>query len=42
MVLDAIALLEQLPAGHELAMAYANLSQRRMVVDDAREAAAWG
>ncbi len=31
---DAIALLEQLPAGRELAMAYANLSQRRMVVEE--------
>jgi DNA-binding CsgD family transcriptional regulator/tetratricopeptide (TPR) repeat protein len=41
LVLDAIALLEQLPAGHELAMAYANLSQRRMVVDEPGEAAAW-
>ena len=42
LVLDAIGLLEQLPPGHELAMAYANLSQRRMVVDDTEEAAAWG
>jgi DNA-binding CsgD family transcriptional regulator/tetratricopeptide (TPR) repeat protein len=42
LMLDAIELLEQMPAGHELAMAYANLSQRRMVVDDAGEAAAWG
>jgi DNA-binding CsgD family transcriptional regulator/tetratricopeptide (TPR) repeat protein len=42
LVLEAIELLEQLPAGHELAMSYANVSQRRMVVDDATEAAAWG
>jgi DNA-binding CsgD family transcriptional regulator/tetratricopeptide (TPR) repeat protein len=42
LVLEAIELLEQLPAGHELAMAYANISQRRMVVDDAAEAMAWG
>jgi DNA-binding CsgD family transcriptional regulator len=40
--LEAIELLEQLPAGHELAMAYANVSQRRMVVDDIGEAVAWG
>ncbi len=42
LMLEAITLLEQLPAGHELAMAYANLSQRRMVVDDAAEAIASG
>ena len=42
LVLDAIGLLEGLPPGHELAMAYANLSQRRMVVDDTEEATAWG
>jgi tetratricopeptide (TPR) repeat protein len=39
---DAIALLEQLPAGRELAMAYANFSQRRMVVEEYDEAIAWG
>jgi DNA-binding CsgD family transcriptional regulator/tetratricopeptide (TPR) repeat protein len=39
---QAIELLERLPAGRELAMAYANLSQRRMVVDDAAEAVEWG
>jgi DNA-binding CsgD family transcriptional regulator/tetratricopeptide (TPR) repeat protein len=42
LVREAIALLERLPAGHELAMAYANVSQRRMVVEDAAEAVAWG
>ncbi len=39
---DAIELLEQLPPGHELAMAYANFSQRRMVVEDYDETVAWG
>jgi DNA-binding CsgD family transcriptional regulator/tetratricopeptide (TPR) repeat protein len=38
----AIEMLEQLPAGRELAMAYANLSQRRMVTEDTAEAVAWG
>ena len=42
LVVQAIELLERQPAGHELAMAYANLSQRRMVVDDAVEAVEWG
>ena len=41
-VLEAIDVLERLPAGHELAMAYGNISQRRMVVQDAVEAVAWG
>lgn len=41
-VLEAIEVLERLPAGHELAMAYGNLSQRRMVVADVAEAVAWG
>jgi DNA-binding CsgD family transcriptional regulator/tetratricopeptide (TPR) repeat protein len=40
--LQAVELLERLPAGHELAMAYGNVSQRRMVVEDAEAAAAWG
>ena len=40
--LEAVELLERLPAGHELAMAYGNVSQRRMVVDDAEAAVAWG
>jgi DNA-binding CsgD family transcriptional regulator/tetratricopeptide (TPR) repeat protein len=42
LVLEAIRLLERLPAGHQLAMAYANVSQRRMVVEDDAEAVAWG
>jgi DNA-binding CsgD family transcriptional regulator len=42
LVLQAIELLERLPAGHELAMAYANHSQRRMVVDDGAAAIEWG
>ncbi len=40
--IEAVRLLEQLEPGHELAMAYANLSQRRMVVDDAAAAVRWG
>ena len=40
--LEAVEALERLPAGRELAMAYGNLSQRRMSVEDAEEAAAWG
>jgi ATP/maltotriose-dependent transcriptional regulator MalT len=39
---EAIELLEQLAPGHELAMAYANFSQRRMVVGAYDEAVAWG
>ena len=39
---DAVELLEALPAGHELAMAYNTVSQRRMVVDDDDAAIAWG
>jgi DNA-binding CsgD family transcriptional regulator/tetratricopeptide (TPR) repeat protein len=42
LVLEAIEVLERLPAGHELAMSYANLSQRRMVVQEETEAVAWG
>jgi ATP/maltotriose-dependent transcriptional regulator MalT len=42
MALEAVELLERLQAGHELAMAYANVSQRRMVVGDVEEAVAWG
>jgi DNA-binding CsgD family transcriptional regulator/tetratricopeptide (TPR) repeat protein len=42
LVLEAIEVLERLPAGHELAMSYANISARRMVVEDAVEAVAWG
>jgi hypothetical protein len=36
--LEAVSLLEALPPGHELAMAYGNLSQRRMVCEDTAEA----
>jgi DNA-binding CsgD family transcriptional regulator len=39
---EAVALLERLPPGHELAMAYANVSQRRSVVEDTDGALAWG
>ena len=42
MALEAVELLERVPPGHELAMAYGNVSQRRMVVDDADAAAVWG
>ena len=38
----AVVLLEQLPPGHELALAYCNVSQRRMVVQDAKGADKWG
>jgi DNA-binding CsgD family transcriptional regulator/tetratricopeptide (TPR) repeat protein len=39
---EAVALLEQLEPGHELAMAYGNASQRRMVIQDTDGAVAWG
>jgi DNA-binding CsgD family transcriptional regulator/tetratricopeptide (TPR) repeat protein len=42
LVLEAIEVLERLPAGHELAMSYANVSQRRMVVQEETQAVAWG
>lgn len=38
----AVELLERRPAGHELAMAYGNVSQRRMVVEDGEAAEEWG
>src|SRR6266403_1040733 len=38
---EAVALLERLPAGRELASAYANLSQVSMNAEDAEGAAAW-
>ncbi|HEY7278903.1 MAG TPA: AAA family ATPase [Trebonia sp.] len=38
----AVATLEPLPPGHELAMAYSNLAQLRMLADDASEAVRWG
>jgi DNA-binding CsgD family transcriptional regulator/tetratricopeptide (TPR) repeat protein len=40
--LAAVALLEQLPPGHELAMAYNTVAQRRAVVEDHPAAHAWG
>jgi DNA-binding CsgD family transcriptional regulator/tetratricopeptide (TPR) repeat protein/type II secretory pathway predicted ATPase ExeA len=39
---EAIALLETLPPGPELAMAYSNLSQLRMNAEDSEGAVAWG
>jgi DNA-binding CsgD family transcriptional regulator/tetratricopeptide (TPR) repeat protein len=42
LALSAVALLEGLPPGHELAMAYGNVSQRRMVVEDLAAATEWG
>jgi DNA-binding CsgD family transcriptional regulator/tetratricopeptide (TPR) repeat protein len=40
--LHAVDLLEGLEPGHELAMAYANVSQRRMVVEEHEAAIEWG
>ena len=40
--MEAVELLEQLPPGHELAMAHGNVSQRRMVVEDLEAAIAAG
>lgn len=42
LALAAVELLEQRSPGHELAMAYGNVAQRRMVVEDAEAAATWG
>ena len=39
---EAVERLERLSPGHELALAYANMSQRRMVVEDVAGAIAWG
>ncbi len=39
---EALALLEPQPPGHELAMAYGNVAQRRMVLDDLEGARFWG
>ena len=39
---QALALLELLPPGRELAMAYSNMSQLRMLGGDFDEAVAWG
>jgi ATP/maltotriose-dependent transcriptional regulator MalT len=38
----AVELLEQLPPGRELAMAYGNVAQLRMIGEDNDEAVAWG
>jgi len=40
--LEAVDLLERGPPGHELAIAYGNISQRRMVVDERDAAIEWG
>src|SRR5581483_9507190 len=42
LALTAVRQLERLSPGHELAMAYGNISQRRMVVSDLEQARAWG
>jgi DNA-binding CsgD family transcriptional regulator len=39
---EAIAILERLPPGSELAMAYSNMSQLCMLSEDCREAVQWG
>jgi DNA-binding CsgD family transcriptional regulator/tetratricopeptide (TPR) repeat protein len=39
---EAVDLLERLPPGHELAMAYGNVSQRGMAMGDLDRAVAWG
>jgi DNA-binding CsgD family transcriptional regulator/tetratricopeptide (TPR) repeat protein len=39
---EAVTLLEALPPGHALAMAYCNLSQRRLAVEESEEAARLG
>ena len=40
--LEAVDLLQRGPPGHDLAMAYGNISQRRMVVDERAAALEWG
>ena len=40
--LEAVDLLQRGPPGHDLAMAYGNISQRRMVVDERDAAIEWG
>ena len=40
--LEAVTLLERLPAGHELAVAFADLSQVYMNAEDAQRAILWG
>lgn len=39
---DAVAVLQQLPPSSQLAMAYSNLSQLRMLADDTEAALVWG
>jgi DNA-binding CsgD family transcriptional regulator len=39
---DALIVLESLPPGHELAMAYCSFSQRRMAAQNNEEAVDWG
>ncbi len=39
---EAVEVLERLPPGHELAMAYGNVSQRGMAMQDLDRAVAWG
>ncbi len=39
---EAVALLEPLGPSHELAMAYANVSQRRTALEEAQAAEVWG
>jgi DNA-binding CsgD family transcriptional regulator len=39
---EAVALLERLPPGRELAIAYSTLAQLRMEAEDAEAACAWG
>lgn len=39
---EAIAILERLPPGSELAMAYSNMAQLCMLSEDCREAVQWG
>ena len=39
---EALAVLERLPAGHELAMAYCNLSHLHMHLEDAGKTIEWG
>jgi DNA-binding CsgD family transcriptional regulator len=42
LAIEAVDLLERLPPGHELAMAYGNVAQRRMVIEDLAGATTWG
>lgn len=40
--MEAVQVLEQLPPGEELARAYANVAQLRMIAQDNEETVAWG